>query len=223
METPEKDFEQAIKGKDKISVIAEVKKRSPTHYKFDKHSVPTLVKCYEAGGASAISVVTDPELFDGSLELLEQVRELTSLPVIRKDFITTTKQVDDSWYAGADALLLIAHNLHKRELAHLINHTHSRAMDVLVEIYDLNDLKKIEHRNDVMIGINNRDLRTMRENVGHALTLLQRVDPARTIVAESAFSNADQLDQYKGLVDAALIGSSLLTATNPKTKLKSFL
>jgi indole-3-glycerol phosphate synthase len=228
MENPSTKFESAIRGKDKISVIAEVKKRSPAGRSengrvFNAHSTADLVAAYNAGGASAISVVTDPYRFNGSIKLLEQVKKSTNLPVLRKDFIQTVTEVDEGYYAGADATLLIAKDLSKRQLHDLIDRIHVRAMSALVEVYDARDLAKLAGRDDVVIGINNRNLKTLRTNFGHALGVLNKVDPELTIIAESAFSDAGQLQPYKGRVDAALIGSSLLTAENPQKKLESFL
>lgn len=215
-------FHNAVAGKDKISVIAEIKRRSPSHGHFPVHNVAKLIEAYEKAGASAISVVTEPSLFAGSIELLKEVRKHTRLPVIRKDFITKIAQIDESAAAGANAVLLIARSLKKSALEKLVSHAHTLKLDTVVEVYDEVDIEKICDLKGIIIGINNRDLRTFETDVCHALELLKKIDPARTIIAESAFKDAGELKMYNGKIDAALIGTTLLTSADPYKKLCQF-
>lgn len=216
-------FRRAICGKDKISIIAEIKRRSPSHGNFRINSIKNLIKDYEKGGAGAISIVTEPRLFGGSLNLLKQVKKLTNLPILRKDFITTERQIDETAKVGANAVLLIAKNLKKEDLAHLAAYAQTKNLDPLVEIYDAADLEKISGLKNILIGINNRNLKTFETEVGHAKTLLSKIDPANVIVAESAFNLPKDLDLYKGKIDAALIGTAFLAAKNPLQTLTNFI
>lgn len=217
-----KPFEKAIHGKDRISVIAEIKRFSPSHGAFPDHPVHELIKAYETGGASAISVVTDPHLFHGSLDLLREARKYTKLPIIRKDFLTEKKHIDESADAGASAVLLIARMLDDERLEELAEYAQAQGLDTVIEIHDDEDLKKIAGIQNAIIGINNRNLKTFQTNVRHAAKFLDRLNPAFTVIAESAFSSAEEFAPYFGKIDAVLIGTALLTSKNPHETLLSF-
>ncbi len=217
-----KPFEKAIRGKERISVIAEIKRFSPSHGQFPNHPVHELMAAYEAGGASAISVVTDPHLFHGSLELLREAHKHTKLPIIRKDFLTEKKHINESVDAGASAVLLIAHMLDDDRLRELAQYAHTQGLDTVIEIHDDEDIKKIASIKNTIVGINNRNLKTFQTNVRHASKFLARLDPALTVIAESAFSNAEEFAPYLGKIDAVLIGTALLTSENPSKTLISF-
>ncbi len=215
-------FEKAIRGRNRISVIAELKRFSPSRGKFPDHPVEQLMKAYEKGGASAISVVTDASLFKGSLELLREARQHTKLPIIRKDFLTEKEHIDESVEAGANAILLIARMLDEQRLQNLAAYAHEKGLDTVIEIHDDEDFKKIANIKNTIIGINNRNLRTFTVNVRHAEKFINRIDPKFTIIAESAFSNAEEFTPYFGKIDAVLIGTALLTSENPSQTLSSF-
>lgn len=215
-------FKDAIAGKNHIKVIAEIKRRSPSHGDFPLHSVPELLAAYQAGGASAISVVTEGNLFGGNLALLKEVRRSTHLPILRKDFITRRHDVEESAESDANAVLLIASMLEPRELRELADTAKNLGLDVVAEIHDDTDLSKIIDLKDAIIGINNRNLQNMKTDVHHAEKFIARIAPSRTIVAESAFLNAGQLTPYRFRADAVLIGTALLTAQNPEHALITF-
>ncbi|MEK7524682.1 MAG: indole-3-glycerol-phosphate synthase [Patescibacteria group bacterium] len=215
-------FHKALRGREKISVIAELKRRSPSHGAFPHHDIKTLVRAYENGGASALSVVTEPMLFDGSIELLREMRKHTSLPIIRKDFIHDTAQIDESAAAGANAVLLIARMLEQSVLKNLVAHAHKQNLDTVIELHDEADLAKIAGLEDIIIGINNRNLSTFTTDVNHAHKLLKLLPPKSTIIAESAFKNPSELALYKGKVDAVLIGTTFLTSKDPEETLTTF-
>ena len=166
--------------------------------------------------------MTEKNIFKGDIELLKQAAKLTKLPIIRKDFIETEEQIEESAQAGAAAVLLIAARLQKEKLAQLIAAAQKAGLDAVVEIYDENDLEKIAGMQGIIIGVNNRDLKTYKTDVQHALQLISKIPQNFPIIAESAFKNADQLKNYCGKIDAALIGTALLTATDPLKKLASF-
>lgn len=216
-------FHDAIRGKKEISVIAEIKRRSPSHGDFPPHAVNELMAAYKKGGAAAISVVTEPTLFNGSLELLREVRNATNLPILRKDFITNPLQIKETADAGANAILLIASLLpSQKELVGLAVFALTLSLDPIIEIHDETDLPKIESLHDVIIGVNNRNLKTFKTDVRHAEKFISRIDPNHTIIVESAFQTPEELVPYRGKIDAVLIGTTLLTSENPCNTLTSF-
>lgn len=218
-------FLKAIQGKDKIALIAEIKRKSPSYGTFlnlDDISIETYIRAYELGGANAISVVTEAKLFGGSLDLLKHVRRLTRLPILRKDFIQSIKQVDET-ADSADALLLIARKLSATTLKQLILRANKNGLDCVVEIYDQSDLQKIKNLPEIIVGINNRNLQTFQTDVNHARDVLKKIDKQKTIIAESAFQNTKELKPYFGFIDAILIGTALLTSINPQHKLTQFI
>lgn len=216
-------FHDAIRGKEKISVIAEIKRRSPSHGDFPPHNVTELMAAYKEGGAAAISVVTEPTLFNGSLELLREVRNATDLPILRKDFITNPLQIKETTEVGANAVLLIARMIKSREeLVGLAVFALTLGLDPIIEIHDETDLTKIEGLHDAIIGINNRNLKTFETDVKHAKKFISRIDPNHTIIVESAFQTPEELAPYRGKIDAVLIGTVLLTSENPCNTLTSF-
>ncbi|MEK7171536.1 MAG: anthranilate phosphoribosyltransferase [Patescibacteria group bacterium] len=219
-------FRNAITGVDsaarKIAVIAEIKLRSPSFGKFLIKSIEKLVRIYEKNGASAISVVTEPKLFNGSLKLLQKVRSLTSLPILRKDFIKKAEQIDESAKLGANAILLIAKILTKTQLKTLAERALNKNIVPVIEIHDENDLKKIYGIKNAIIGINNRNLKTFKTNVNHAKGLLKKIKNM-PIIIESGFSKPEELRQYKGSASAALIGTAFLTSKNPSKLLTQFI
>lgn len=216
-------FHDAIRGKENISVIAEIKRRSPSHGDFPQHAVPELMAAYKKGGAAAISVVTEPTLFNGSFELLREVRNATDLPILRKDFITNPLQIKETAQAGAHAILLIARLLpSQKELVGLAVFAQTLGLDPIIEIHDYTDLEKIEKLRGLIIGINNRNLKTFKTDVRHAEKFLSRIDPSHTIIVESAFQTPEELTPYRGKIDAVLIGTTFLTSQNPYETLTTF-
>lgn len=215
-------FLTALYGKDKIKVIAEVKRASPSFGKFPPHHVAELVRAYEHGGAVGISVVTEPERFLGSLELLQEVRSFTTLPILRKDFIHDIDELEKSKKYGADAVLLIADILSKEAVTEFIDAATKIGLQTLLEVHSEADIQKIPRNYSGIVGINNRNLTTLETNVTHASTLLKLLDNSETVIAESAFQNTDDLRAYQGKVNGVLIGTALLTAPDPYKKLKEF-
>lgn len=216
-------FHDAIRGKENISVIAEIKRRSPSHGDFPQHAVPELMAAYKKGGAAAISVVTEPTLFNGNLELLREVRNAADLPILRKDFITNPLQIKETAEVGANAVLLIARMMKSREeLVGFAVFALTLGLDPVIEIHDETDLLKIESLRDAIIGINNRNLKTFETDVRHAEKFISRIDPNHTIIVESAFQTPEELTPYRGKIDAVLIGTALLIAQNPYEILTTF-
>ncbi len=195
------------------SLIAEIKKHSPSKgdIRTDIDIVQTA-RDYEAGGASAISVLTDEPHFKGHLSYLEIVRQAISLPVLRKDFLVCPEDVLISRIRGADAVLLIAAALSDSELREMYALAGSLGMDSLIEIHDEKELERLRRLEPSIIGINQRDLHTFRVDTTRAVTLRNKIEDEKIItVAESGITSfEDLLFLGKSGFDAVLVGESLI-------------
>jgi indole-3-glycerol phosphate synthase len=202
-----------------VSVIAEHKRRSPSAGQIRPGSgVVDIVTAYERGGASALSVLTEPEFFGGSLEDLAEARAACSLPILRKDFIVDPYQVYEAAVHGADALLLIVAALDQNDLQSLHAEALSLDLDVLVEVHSAEELDcALEIIDADVIGINNRDLSDFSVDVDRTFELLVDVPAGKTVVSESGIHTRDQLDELERVgVDAVLVGESLMRADDPE-------
>ena len=197
-----------------ISLIAEHKRRSPSAGTIREGAdVASVAAAYERGGAAAISVVTEPSHFGGSLDDLREARAATALPVLRKDFIVDPYQVYEAAAAGADALLLIVAALEPEVLAELHRVARALDVDVLVEIHDERELDVALDVEADILGINNRDLSDFTVDLDRTYDLLSGVPAGKTVVSESGFSTREQLDDLERVgVDAVLIGETLMRA-----------
>ena len=197
-----------------ISVIAEHKRRSPSAGTIrEGTSVEDVVRAYEAGGAAALSVLTEPSHFGGSLDDLRAARAATHLPVLRKDFIVDPYQLVESAAAGADAILLIVAALEPDALLELHREAWELDLDVLVEVHDEEELEVALGVEAEVIGINNRDLDDFTVDIERTYELLSDVPAGKTVVSESGFSAREELDELDRVgVDAVLIGETLMRA-----------
>jgi len=197
-----------------VSVIAEHKRRSPSVGPIrEDMSVEEVVRAYERGGAAALSVLTEPSHFGGSLDDLHAARAATHLPVLRKDFIVDHYQLVESAAAGADAILLIVAALEPDALLELHREARSLDLDVLVEVHDEEQLEVALDVEAEVIGINNRDLDDFTVDIERTYELLSDVPAGKTVVSESGFSTREQLDDLDRVgVDAVLIGETLMRA-----------
>jgi indole-3-glycerol phosphate synthase len=197
-----------------ISLIAEHKRRSPSAGAIrEGSSVVEVVQAYERGGAAALSILTEPFHFDGSLDDLREARAATALPVLRKDFIVDPYQLYEAAAAGADAILLIVAALEPGDLADLLHEAGALDLDALVEVHDERELEvALEVEADVL-GINNRDLDDFSVDIERTFELLSDVPAGKTVVSESGFTHREQLDELERVgVDAVLIGETLMRA-----------
>jgi indole-3-glycerol phosphate synthase len=197
-----------------VSLIAEHKRRSPSAGPIrDGSKVADVVRAYERGGAAALSILTEPFHFAGSLDDLREARANTTLPVLRKDFIVDRYQLYEAAAAGADAILLIVAALEPKDLAELLHEAAALDLDALVEVHDERELEiALEVEADVL-GINNRDLSDFSVDIERTFDLLADVPAGKTVVSESGFSTRDQLDELERVgVDAVLIGETLMRA-----------
>jgi len=197
-----------------ISLIAEHKRRSPSAGLIREGAeVADVVQAYERGGAAALSILTEPFHFGGSLDDLRAARAATHLPVLRKDFVVDPYQLYESAAAGADAILLIVAALEPAVLAELHREAWDLDLDVLVEVHDEAELEIALDVEAEIIGINNRDLGDFSVDIERTYELLSDVPAGKTVVSESGFSTRDQLDDLDRVgVDAVLIGETLMRA-----------
>ena len=217
-------FEKALEG-DSLSVIAEVKKASPSKgvIRPDFHPVK-IAEQYEEAGASALSVLTEPRHFQGSLEYLARIRAASSLPLLRKDFIVDVYQLVEARAFGADAVLLIAAVLDRQQLHDLLQASSGLGLSSLVEVYDLDELDRIDFDEVSILGVNNRDLRTFEVDVEHSLRVFSRVPPEILRVSESGLSSAAELTRLHAHgIDAVLIGETFMRHRNPGEALRQLL
>jgi indole-3-glycerol phosphate synthase len=197
-----------------ISLIAEHKRRSPSAGLIrEGSSVDDIVLAYERGGAAALSILTEPFHFGGSLDDLLAARAACELPVLRKDFIVDPYQLYESAAAGADAILLIVAALEPDALYELLNEARALDLDALVEIHDERELDIALDVEADVLGINNRDLGDFSVDIERTYDLLADVPAGKTVVSESGFTTRDQLDELDRVgVDAVLIGETLMRA-----------
>jgi indole-3-glycerol phosphate synthase len=218
-----RDFKKAI-SKRGINLIAETKAASPSAgVMFDKYVPENLAKEYEKAGAAAVSVLTDVTYFNGVLDDLERVRNSISLPVLRKDFIIDEIQIFESRFAGADAILLIARILGRDELERFIKFAKKLGMDALVEVHSVKEARSAVAAGAEIIGINNRDLDTLKVDVDNTIRIISEVPELKKkiLVSESGISERGQVDLLKKAgVKAVLIGEAILKSRDIGKKIK---
>ncbi|MRI83121.1 MAG: indole-3-glycerol phosphate synthase TrpC [Nitratiruptor sp.] len=197
---------------DPYKIIAEIKKASPSKGVIREEFDPiAIAKEYEAGGANAISILTEPFYFQGDIEYLTQVRRYVPLPLLRKDFIIDKYQLVEALVYGADFVLLIAKALSRKELKELVDYTRHLGMEALVEIHDKTDLVKAIFAGADIIGINHRDLETFQIDLSLSERLVPLIPKGKIIVAESGISSFQQIKELHELgVDAFLVGEHLM-------------
>ncbi len=197
-----------------ISVIAEHKRRSPSAGAIrEDMDVEEVVRAYERGGATALSILTESQHFGGSLDDLRTARDAAHLPVLRKDFVVDPYQLVESAAAGADAVLLIVAALEPSALLSLTREAWNLDLDVLVEVHDEEELETALGVEADLIGINNRNLADFSVDIERTYELLSDVPAGKTVVSESGFSTREQLDELENVgVDAVLIGETLMRA-----------
>ncbi|HTU26727.1 MAG TPA: indole-3-glycerol phosphate synthase TrpC [Pirellulales bacterium] len=211
---PPRDFFQALSAPGPIKLIAEVKKASPSKGVIRADFQPLeIAEIYANHGASCLSVLTDAQYFQGSLQILADVRRHVSLPVLRKDFILDGYQLLEARAAGADAVLLIAECLDDCHLRGLHNEALELGLTPLVELYEPANLPRVLEAGATLIGINNRDLHTFETSLDHTLRMRQEVPDGCLLVSESGISSrADVVRLETAGVDAILVGESLMAS-----------
>jgi indole-3-glycerol phosphate synthase len=211
-----------LKKDNRIKFIAEVKKASPSAgiIRADFNYINIAME-YEAGGASAISVLTDKEFFKGDIKYLSEIKKTVSVPVLRKDFIIDPYQIYEARAAGADLVLLIARILTKEKIDAFLALSHELGMECLVEVHDNDELEKVLETESAIIGINNRNLDTFETNLETTLQLCHRIPEDKIIVSESGIkTRADVLMLEEAGIDAILIGETLMRSEDISRKIK---
>jgi len=218
-------FIVALKKENELSVIAEIKRKSPSHGIMEqKDSVIEIAKEYEEGGANAISVLTDKKFFDGSFEFLSAVSKVISIPALCKDFILDKIQIDLARLSGASAILLIAEILDDRNLHELYEYAISSGIDVLLEVHEEENIKRALEMKAPIIGINNRNLRTMQEDLNYSLKMIKYLPEEAVKLSLSSFrTREDAIKAASAGFDGILVGASLMKSQNRKEALKEFL
>jgi len=218
-------FRAAVSQLGRVNIVAECKRRSPSRGVLQADYDPAVIAAsYERAGAVAVSVLTEPTFFDGTLEHLSDVRRATSLPLLRKDFILDEWQLVEARAHGADAVLLIVAALDEATLAHL--HVRARALDlaVLVEVHHRQELQRALQAGAEIIGVNNRNLRTLQVEVRASEDIASRL-PANVIaISESGLQSSVDLRALSALgYRAFLIGERFMTAADPGVALAQLL
>jgi indole-3-glycerol phosphate synthase len=216
-------FRDALASPDRVSLIAECKRRSPGAGPIRPDLDPVeLTRGYARGGASALSVLTDFEYFGGNASDLEAVRAGTPLPVLRKDFTIDPLHVVEARAMGADAVLLIVRILSDAALAGLHAQARGLGMSVLVEVHDRAELERANAIGADLIGINNRDLSVFTTDLATTLALIDDVPDEALVVSESGIRGPEDVARLGDAgVDAILVGESLLTAGDPEAAVRS--
>jgi indole-3-glycerol phosphate synthase len=206
-----------------LSLIAEHKRSSPSAGVIREGvAIDEVVGAYERGGAAALSVLTEGPSFGGSLADLGSAREVSALPLLRKDFVVDPYQVPESLAAGADAILLIVAALTDAELAMLYASARGLGLAVLVEVHDEDELERAVAVGAEIIGVNNRDLTTLAVDTARTFSLLARVRGEAIVVAESGFRTRAELDELERAgVHAVLVGEALMRAPDIESACRS--
>lgn len=207
-----RDFFAALSAGPPIRLIAEVKKASPSKGVIRADFDPVeIAKIYAHHGASCLSVLTDVQYFQGSLEYLQAVRAAVALPILRKDFILDPYQVYEARAAGADAVLLIAECLDDCGLRSLHNLILELGMTPLVELYEPTNLPRVLEAGAKLIGVNNRNLHTFEVDLEHSIRLHKQVPPDCVFVSESGIRSRADVERLEAAgVEAILVGESLM-------------
>jgi indole-3-glycerol phosphate synthase len=227
-----RNFAEAIKarskssGKNKFpvpSLIAEIKRASPSHGRLKAGlDLKETINVYNKY-ASSISVLTDKKFFNGSLEDLDYASRLTKLPILRKDFIIDKYQIYESRFHNADAILLVSSILGKNTMRRFINLSKSYGMQCLVEAHTESELKKALNSGAGIIGINNRDLETLKIDTEKTLSLAKLIPRNKIAVSESGIESREYVKSISGKVDAVLIGTYFMKSDNIEESIKSLI
>ena len=225
-QSPPRDFTGALRAKlaaGRPAVIGEIKRASPSRGVLrENFDAAAIAKSYAAAGAACLSVLTDREFFQGSIDHLQAARASCSLPALRKDFIVETYQVYEARAIGADCILLIAASLSAELMKQLEALAQSLGMAVLVEVHDAKELAAALELKTSLLGINNRDLRSFETRLETTLDLLDRVPGDRIVITESGIlTPADVARMRSSGVNAFLVGEAFMRAPDPGAALRT--
>ncbi|MFC1668669.1 indole-3-glycerol phosphate synthase TrpC [Chlamydiota bacterium] len=219
-----RSFLQAIRGKETLSIIGELKKASPSKGELLKDFDPSaLAKIYTSAGIDAISVLTEEDFFKGDDTYLSLAKDASTLPVLRKDFIIDQYQILESRVYGADAVLLICRILSDSQLEEFMQQAAAVDLDVLVEVHTALEVKRALNAGAQIIGINNRNLSDFSIDLTVTTELCAEIPSIVTVVSESGFSDAADLGRVKNYgVDAVLVGEAFMKSATIEKTIKEF-
>ena len=211
LDLPRGRFKDNISNKDE-AIIAEIKKASPSAGVIVEEFDPVKKAIeYEAFGASALSILTEEDFFMGSADYLKEVKKITALPILRKDFIIDEYQIYESKLIGADCILLIASILSDQQIKDFIDISQQLELDHLIEVHDENELRRVEHFEDALIGVNNRNLKTFEVDLDNSVRLRNAFKQKNIFIAESGIKSREDMDYLKlNKIKVFLIGESLM-------------
>jgi len=211
LKLPKGNFKENLLNKDQ-AIIAEIKKASPSAGIISEDFNPVKkAKEYEDFGASALSILTEEDFFQGGNQFLIEVKAITKLPIIRKDFMIDEYQFYEAKLIGADCILLIASVLSDEEITQFVNLAETLELDYIIEVHDEEELRRVEHFEQAMIGVNNRNLKTFEVDLNNSINLKQLFKGDNLFIAESGIKNQDDIDRLKEHdIHAFLIGESLM-------------
>ena len=218
-------FERELGLVGRMNVIAECKRRSPSRGVLAATYDPAaLARLYEQGGAAAISVLTEPTFFDGALEHLKDVRRAVRLPLLRKDFVIDEYQLFEARAAGADAVLLIVAALEQADLVRLQARARDLGLAALVEVHDDSELARALDGGARVIGVNNRNLRTLAVDVEASYRLAAKMPKGIVAVSESGLQSRADLEKLAAAgYNAFLIGERFMTDPDPARAVRSLI
>jgi len=218
-QSPPRGFRDALTASDRLALIAEIKKGSPSEGIIrEDFDPPAIAREYAAGGARCLSVLTDAPFFCGHLEYLKQARQTVDLPALRKDFILDEIQVTEARAWGADCVLIIMAMIEPRQAETLLSAARDLGMDALVEVHDRRELGLANEIGAEMIGINNRDLRTFEVDLETSQRLVEHIPEGVTKVSESGITSRTDAERMRSWgFDAILVGTYLMRQEDLQT------
>ena len=204
-------FKQSLIEKDE-AIIAEIKKASPSAGIIAEDFDPIKkAKEYEELGAAALSILTEEDYFLGSPKYLKEVRKITQLPILRKDFMIDEYQIYEAKLMGADCILLIASILNDEQISHFIDLAEKLKLDYLIEVHDKIELDRVKMFENAIIGVNNRNLKTFEVDIQNSINLKQEFNGKNIFVSESGIKNSNDIEMLKSKgINVYLIGESLM-------------
>ena len=207
----ETNFKKSLQNKAE-AIIAEIKKASPSAGIISDNFDPvSKSKEYESFGASALSILTEEDYFLGNIQYLKDVKAITSLPILRKDFIVDEYQIYESKLIGADCILLIASILNDEELKNFSEIAERLKLDYIIEVHDEEELQRVQHFSNAIIGVNNRNLKTFDVDINNSVELKKIFDGQNTFIAESGIKSKKDIEYLKQHnINVFLIGESLM-------------
>lgn len=217
-----RNFGECFSSRDRLGIIGEIKKASPSKGIIKEDFCPLQIgKVYHENKVEAISILTEDKYFKGSNLYLKQVREITNLPILRKDFIIDAYQIYQSKLLGADAVLLIGSILTKEQLLDFQNIAKALQVDCLLEVHNRQELETALETGGEIIGINNRNLKDFTIDIKNTEKLMKFIPGDKTVISESGIHSKDHMDYLKSLgVNGVLIGESLMKAPSIGDKLR---